>query len=254
MQSLSLFQNEVSLDPFITPGSLKEVPQEKGNKIVFSNPSTTEVKEKWELLKKDLHDKGIYADKYTLTFSQPVDIRVNRRKVITKRKISVKLFLSPGKDLCYTFNKRTGYLFGYPDAFYLTSLEAILPEVAISQTAEKVKKLANRIHPNAWQDIKKQIIADPEKYAGNYGATVTSISSKFPEYVINQLREAFENKSDYSHRIETYHHSGRNLTVQTKMGEDGIFRAWFSSEYYGCANGDYWILANPTTAIFKETD
>ena len=42
--------------------------------------------------------------------------------------------------------------------------------------------------------------------------------------------------------------------VTRKIGKDGVFRAWFSSEYKGCGNGDYYLLINPTQAIFVEKD
>jgi hypothetical protein len=38
------------------------------------------------------------------------------------------------------------------------------------------------------------------------------------------------------------------------MCEDGVFRAWYSSEYAGCGNGQYYILINPHYASFMEPD
>jgi hypothetical protein len=53
-----------------------------------------------------------------------------------------------------------------------------------------------------------------------------------------------------------YHRDGkrRDLSIETKLCEDGIFRAWYSSEYRGCANGDYYLVISPTQAIYYERD
>jgi len=38
------------------------------------------------------------------------------------------------------------------------------------------------------------------------------------------------------------------------MGEDGIYRAWFSQEYKGTGNVYYWLFISPSQAIFSEID
>jgi hypothetical protein len=123
---------------------------------------------------------------------------------------------------------------------------------------EKVRSLANRIYPGVWEDLKTKLLANPEEYFQNYGYTVTNISGKFPDYVLADIKTAFEVKSNYTHDTGgnwgRAKKSGRDLRIECKLGDDGIYRAWFSSEFPGCTNGDYWLLINPTTAIFKERD
>ena len=194
--------------------------------------------------------------KFRLTFRQPTSLRKNRRRMTAEKTTwDVRLFASQQGYFCYTFASKTGYPF---DSSQLAKLYTIIPVTNDdAEMVEKVRKLANRIHPNAWEDLKEKLLADPEKYLGCYGYTVTSITGKFPDYVLEAVRKAFEEKSDYSHDAGGYYrkkNTGRDLKVECKLGEDGIFRAWFSSEYPGCANGDYWLLINPTTAAFKERD
>lgn len=77
-----------------------------------------------------------------------------------------------------------------------------------------------------------------------------SISTIFPKYTLQEIELAFkEKKSGNWFKYGTK----RDFSVETKY-ENGEFKAWFSSEYSGCGNGDYYLLLNPTTAVFCETD
>lgn len=209
----------------------------------------------WKALKEKLRtEKDLYESKYILTFSKPVTLRVNQRKTVETEKAKVKLFISTTGNFCYSFTKRNGYQFLTSQIECLSSIAAVLPEETRAEKLKLVKSFANRIHPNAWADLREEINADPGKVLDRKGAMVTSIRSKFPDYVITQLKEAFEKKGQYSYNQHASGNKGRSLRLETKLCDDGIFRAWFSSEYPGCANGDYWILINPTTAIFMEKD
>lgn len=222
-----------------------------------------DVQAAWQSLPTDL------AGKVKLTFSEPVSMRIAKRKMSEPKTVHhFRLFI--GNDhgsevLAYTNSKRTGWAFGYDLAAKLVSIEGVLPVTEADQI-EKVRKLANRIHPNAWSDLKEKLLADPSEYFRNYGYTIASIAGKFPDYVLDGIRHAFENKTQYSYRKDssvfapthswggTSNRAGRDLKVECKLCDDGIFRAWYSSEFSGCLNGDYWLLINPTTAAFKERD
>jgi len=208
--------------------------------------------------------------KVKLTFSEPVSMRVNKLRMSEPRTVHCyRLFL--GEDahgnqvLGYINCKKRVGAFGNDLSTRLVSIEAIIPPTKSDQV-EKVRKLANRFHPNAWDDQKAKLLADPAHFHSAYGYTVTSITGKFPDYVLEEIRHAFENKTNYSYRKDspvfapthtwggTSNRAGRDQKVECKLCDDGIFRAWYSSQYSGCANGDYWMLVNPTTAIFKERD
>lgn len=245
-----------------TPPDEQDEPMVEGNwKVDLSNAPIESLKrekaimEAWEGIKQRyLDEKQEQISKFYLTFSKPVTLRLNRYKTMETQKAKVMLFISTNGIFCYSFGKRTGFYFDSHQIESLISIEAVLPEETRAEKLKLVKSFANRIHPNAWDNLREEIKSDPGKAFDRYGAMVTSIKSKFPDYVINQLKEAFEKKEQYSYSQEAWGKKGRSLRVETKLCDDGIFRAWFSSEYPGCANGDYWLLINPTTAIFMETD
>jgi len=251
----------------IPPSSptIPTTPAKPAAPFVVLKPGSTpvDVQTAWQSLPVDL--KG----KVKLTFSEPVRMRIAKRK-LSEPKTVHRFRLFVGNDhgsevLAYTNSKRTGWAFDYDLASKLVLIEGILP-IGDAEQIEKVRKLANRFHTNAWSDLKEKLLADPAEYFRNYGYTVTSITGKFPSYVLDEIRLAFENKSNYHYRKDsnvcppshswggTSNRAGRDLKVECKLCDDGIFRAWYSSEFSGCLNGDYWILVNPTTAIFKERD
>jgi hypothetical protein len=71
-----------------------------------------------------------------------------------------------------------------------------------------------------------------------------------PKWAQEDLKRAIEDKKDFSYRWDC----GYDCSVSTKMGEDGIYRGWFSQEFRGTGNGHYWILISPTQAIYSERD
>lgn len=248
-----------------SPPTTPTKPAKPATPSVALKPGSTpaDVQTAWQSLPVDLHSK------VKLTFSEPVRMKITKKKLSEPKTVHhFRLFI--GNDhgsevLAYTNSKRTGWAFGYDLAAKLVSIEGI-PSATDADQIEKVKKLANRFHPNAWADLKEKLQANPAEYFRNYGYTVTSITGKFPSYVLDEIRQAFENKADYHYRKDsnvcapshswggTSNRAGRDLKIECKLCEDGIFRAWYSSEFSGCLNGDYWLLVNPTTAIFKERD
>jgi hypothetical protein len=187
-----------------------------------------------------------------MVFDQEVTLTNRLRNEVADTQHTVKLFQTVDGRLCHQTNPRSGHAFSSTDLAHLVSIEpAELDMVA------KVKNLANRIHPNAWGDLRTQLLTDPEKVYDNYGYTVTNITRKFSDYVLKNIRRAFESKTAYTYDTRggwSDKKTGRNLRVECKLCDNGIFRAWFTSEFPGCANGDYWLLVNPTTAICRERD
>jgi uncharacterized FAD-dependent dehydrogenase len=144
----------------------------------------------------------------------------------------------------------------------LVSVKIIDPKVKRSQPTNfrrEAAKAVKRIHPNLWSDFKQEFqdFIDgktervPSVLENNGKSKFRDISKIFPSYVMVQLKTAIETKTDYSYML---HGSKRDRSVSVSTAPDGITRAWFSSEYSGCGNGDYYLLLNPTTAIFGETD
>ena len=213
-----------------------------------------EITDAWAAKKQELRDAGIYETKFRIVFDRPMTLTTGRRKSIVASEATVRIFLHGETQLCYTFHKRSGFAFGCDHISFLKSIEPIMPDAAAERDTLRVKALANRIFPGVWDDLREKITADPDHYYQNYGYTVTSITSKFPSYVLDRIKEAFEKKERYTYRTEANGHQGRSLSVEMHYCDDSIYRAWFTSEFPGCANGDYWLLLNPTTAAFKERD
>lgn len=133
---------------------------------------------------------------------------------------------------------------------------AITPET--DKTAirlKRAKSLLRRIDSRCWDDIRRRT---PEQIASEFrdsSLVPFNFIYRFPRHlrcwIQEQVKDAFEQKKSYQ-----YHRDGkrRDLSIETKLCEDGIFRAWFSSEYRGCANGDYYLVISPTQAIYYERD
>lgn len=114
-----------------------------------------------------------------------------------------------------------------------------------------MERVRRATHPNLrdWVENKDGGIRKLGEYNGRF--KTRNIRRLFQPHIIEQLREAIEQKKDYKY---TKHGERRDYSLSVKNCKDGILRAWFSSEYSGCGNGNYYILINPTTALFVETD
>jgi hypothetical protein len=237
--------------PYQPPVPLSPVVEEPPHRIKFAPGTATHdsLLNEWKALPPDIR-----RGRLVLKFSEPVILWYNRRKSKTQKEHVFRLFTDKNTGgLCYTQSTRTGFFLKHD---YISRLISIEPE-AKKDLLSMVKKLANRIHPNAWDDLKEKLLANPQHYLSDYGYTVTNISGKFPDYVIENIRNAFKEKLNFSYGDYGGYRerkTGRDLKVECKLCEDGIYRAWFYSEFPGCANGDYWLLLNPTTAAFKERD
>ena len=69
-------------------------------------------------------------------------------------------------------------------------------------------------------------------------------------YCVENLQKYLDEKKDFHFSWR----SNYDVTVEGKMGRDGIYRAWLSLEYYDCGNGHYYALINANSAVFFEKD
>jgi len=174
---------------------------------------------------------------------------------------NVRLFVNGGSDSIGYLQgraKRMGKFFPMYD-----NIKSITEVVKKEITAiGNAKTILGRIHPNAWLDLQKEMQAiidgsEPQSdfnyhFAGKLN--FRSVTAMLGKGYSQRLKEAFENKTEFSWSRGGRGNNGRDLRLSTQIGEDGKFRAYFSSEYIGCGNGDYWLLINPTTAIYYERD
>lgn len=159
-------------------------------------------------------------------------------------------------SVCYlpSRNKRSGYMLPYYWNI-VSVVECKKPQITKEGNA---KKILNRMHKNVWGDIRENL--ERNNFDNDFDNHFTgklkfrNITKLLTPQEQMELEIAFENKTEFTWRRNSYSNRGRDLSLSTKLCEDGIFRAWFSSEYAGCGNGDYYLLLSPKTAIFYETD
>lgn len=220
--------------------------------INLSNPTFDDVRQAVESLMKLMDNPQYGRQKITVNFKEPTKVRVNRRQSKTLDEMKVKFFISTSGVLAYTFNKRTGFSVQFDLDYSKICRLSIEPAYAVKrEKVERVLALGRRIHPNAWDDLRQKIEANPESYL-QYGLNEMSMVRIFGENVVKQIEHAFETKTDFTY--EKPGRTQRDRRVQVKMCSDGILRAWYSSEYIGCGNGGYYLLINPRVATFCEMD
>ncbi len=207
---------------------------------------------------------GFYSSRYEITFNKIVNIPVNRRKRKDVKKIEVKLFIATNLNLCYTFYKRTGFRFlTYIKPEDIEDIKKIdIEEKRIEEgnkRPHKAELLRDKIYPNLWPELKEktgEYLAENDFRESDLKPVY--FLNKFSRYnrerIYNDIKTAFDQKKDYNYRQNTNYHTGRDFSIEVKVKEDGTIRAWFSSEYKDCANGDYYLILNPKIAVFYEKD
>lgn len=212
--------------------------------IIFDNPTIQEIQTGYEELMKQPESK---KGKVKVYFSEPVQLRINRHKANTKQVFELKFFEATNGRYCYTTYNRTGY----PLSSNMLYEKIIKMEVTYHKDVvekDKTQKavenlLKQRYDEHTWSHLTSD---------GNFESTKRKyMKTIFPQYVIDELETAFKEKRNFSHRK---YGPKRDYSLETKMGDDGIYRGWFSSEFSGTGNGDYYLLLNPNLAAFGERD
>ncbi|MFA5875045.1 MAG: hypothetical protein WC832_13885 [Anaerolineales bacterium] len=231
--------------PFASPSLTPPPTDEPSSKVVFSSPPTIdELQKAWEGFDQTW-------EKARITFGKPTAVPVNRHNRKTITVMDIKLFVSTARVYCYTFHSRSGFPFSSIEYGNIISI-AVAGKNEDEHIAE-VRALARRIHPGTWDDLRKHLEEAPLEewplYRGE--PRYLSMSTVFSDYVCEQICKAFETKREYSYMLPGLK---RDRSISMKTCDDGIWRAWYSSEYSGCGNGGYYLLINPSTAVFYEND
>jgi hypothetical protein len=117
--------------------------------------------------------------------------------------------------------------------------------------------ILNNTHENLWEDLKLELSKSNYKESSlireNSGRKIKIVSMKsvFPKWVLDNIKDAIENKKEFSYTLSG---TRRDRSIDVKVCDDGKLRAWYSSEYAGCGNGAYYLLINSNTAVFAEYD
>lgn len=223
-------------------------------KVTFDEQKEVSYKDFREAVKYliDCQDKNYnYESKVKVIYKEPSTI-YSRGKHRSTKSTDVKFFLSYD-SVCYTTTGRTGF---YVDKMSFQNVKELLlkdrsvfrAEIEEKNEKKKVSQfkrvLKERYDDVTWSNLNKNSFEPGSRF---YDIT----KCNFPSFVYRELEQAFKNKKSYHYKE---YGDRRDFSVETKMSEDGIFRAWFSSEYAGCGNGQYYLLLNPKIAIFCEND
>lgn len=133
-----------------------------------------------------------------------------------------------------------------------------------TQNIKNAKSLVTKTHKNAWNHLRAEWsnIAETGETTKDFDWHFAGDKLKFryikkmlhSEMDYERLIDAFENKKEYNWRRYATTSRGRDYSISTHVDEEGNFRAWFSSEYPNCGNGDYYLLLSPKVAVFYEHD
>ena len=210
-------------------------------------------KKAYDEVYQEQHSWKYPTQKYLVTFRKPVTIVHNKRMTKEETSIELSFFIASNGYPCYStrISPRHGR---YVTQEMYENMESIsLRAEADFDNEQKTRRLVGRFHPNLWTNIQEELINTPstmkDKYYNNF--STVNLTSKFPKSVMAALKKAIENREDYSYR---QYGEKRDMSIETKLGDDGVYRAWFSSEFSGCGNGSYYLIINPTTAAFREDD
>lgn len=222
-------------------------------KFSIYEPTEAGFKDAYERLCNELNTGSYPSQKYLVKFRNPVTVVHNRKLQTKEKEVEMSFFIAANGHPCYScrIHPRHGRYITYEmfeniDAIYLRTETDF-------DYGNQTKRLLGKFHRNLWTNIQQELIDDPSimktKYFNNFGTI--NISQKFPKVVLQQLKTAIENKENYSHKE---YGEKRDLSIEAKLCDDGVYRAWYSSEFAGCGNGSYYLLINPTTAAFREDD
>lgn len=179
-----------------------------------------------------------------------------------KKEYNLYLYKSSGGQICFS-NKasRVKRIYSHYVLFndnQVESIELINENIKdVNPDIENRKYLLKNLHKNLWDNIRIALeenrLSDIDLFRENAGLLFKKVSIKsiFPKWVIDNVKDAIENKRDFSYRMDGIK---RDRSVEVKVDENGQLRAWYSSEFSGTVNGAYYLLINPTTAIFYHYD
>jgi hypothetical protein len=227
------------------------------------------------------------SSRYDFTFSKPVSL--NGKKP-AKKHSAIRFFIGHKTEaLCFmtkTQHRRGSYATYFPFASIVDVQVWVPKKLNEVEYSEKLlrgfRNVAKHVHPNAWPDLQPQgeakyrdELATSPRYQSDmyYKPRYKLIKELFMrtrkfsrsksfdrfgyEELVKQLTKAFEDKAEFSWtRLSnsTSMNIGRDLRISARQDADGVYRAWLSSEYPGCGNGDYYLLISPTRAVYNEKD
>lgn len=223
-------------------------------KVEFKNGISKEVFDKAvsELIK--IYNENLYkwtfVEKFKVNFREKANI-YSRGKDKLAKNAEMVFFNSEGRT-CYRIDKRNGYLTAWMDWDKIDTIELWKRDSNLSKSIEneKKKKFFNRIKKQLFDEVTWSHLTE-DSFNSSSRSFFYLKNLNLSSWDKQRIKEAFEEKKEV--HIREYGDK-RDYSIETKMGEDGVFRAWFSSEYKDCCNGGYYLLLNPEVAVHYEND
>jgi hypothetical protein len=244
------------------------------------NPENHKARIVQKVMKGNLHLGTIlkelsYYWKIRIWFKQPVTIVSRHQHVVTSCRVFSRFCEAAAGGLLYMTSRRTGQYFDHllksvdryelvithgherqgPHAFTLERFKAKFDHRFI--TEEKIAELYGQnsgqtgkpYAPSDFRRISREGSTAVERFLRNFhGLNSTDKTG----YI--QTGEGKDARWDLSGRRDSWSrnmHFGRDIKVEHMLGNDFI---WYSSEFPGCGNGSYGMLATEKTWLHLEDD
>lgn len=219
-----------------------------------------------ELLK--LNEKKQGGQGIMLYFDKPTVVFINRytRKTVDKFKINHVFRKNGSMYYCMRSNSRVGYdlsMSGHITGYSLTdkkdnefhSYEEFRKKFDTRFISEK---LIRDLYNEKSGEVGKRYYTkrDFKRLNGTGKRVMEDFLRKFTD--INRPNEYYDRHkigdTEFNTLREwynTYHHSGRDISITHSEGQDRVF---YSSEFMGCGNGSYYLVASANTVLHVEDD
>jgi hypothetical protein len=192
-------------------------------------------------------------------FESPVYIPTNRISMKSNQQVTrkaLRIFVSKTGELAYHTSRTRGFALSKLPRDRMIGMRVLEKKTIPEPFDVRAAKIAEKIHPNLWPDLKKELLENPSKYDGDQRLKTVSIKQAFGggrvgDYVVSQLREAIEQRKPFTYNTQG---TKRDKSVEVKVDADGTVRAFYSSEFSGQRNGSYYLVINPETALYYEDD
>jgi hypothetical protein len=211
---------------------------------------------------------GSYTrEKFIIEFSKPSSVIKAGTYAKDILKMKVRVFESKDGVFCYTFGRNRGWPFHKISFQNIKSISLSTAEEAKTDheihNLNNIQKAVKLIHPNAWNNLRTDLIEHPDKYK-YYGGFLKICKpvktcgvylnkSVFDEWALERIKNAFETKTDFSTEAHRRQYDFR-IECKNNYSSDSIFRAWYTREVHGGGANWSYLLLNPTTAWFVGKD
>lgn len=196
-------------------------------------------------------------------FSQPIDIRTRttkvkqaegsylwRQHIRTDNHVFFKFFLSPTHGLCYGIGRRHGHPFPIT---HMSSYEPLPNKTNVFKDYDHFKaKFDMRFITEA--EIQKLWSTSSAQTGEQYKPSDFHGLGPRGKQVLKEFLYTFvdvNTTGDLTRHHYTNRHPGRDITVTHNAGKPYVY---YSSEYSGCGNGRYGLLANCQEFLHLEDD